>query len=415
MATHTSPLGRPVEVVIGSGQSIQNRGQQIINLGTAMSEAVTLLNDLVRDGADMEGEAVEKLREASGEVNVELGLAATLYEEVGPHIRTYGGALLAAQARMRTTVADADAAWLTYQQRAADYDDARFAPLTPIMSVSVVDPSDDGAARAQAQEAHATAVADALSDRDSAYALWESAGEAFDLDYDYWQGAFDAAVAGILKSTAEGIADDMWDNIDGFVDFALSVLAVAGVVLAVLAMVVGGPIVALIALTVGVLTLIGTLYQYGRGDANLLDVALAVVGVFPFGAIGEFATGGFGAGMRAWTGLGRGGLSLGDDAVRWGLSFRSVSVGDWITNMRTLGPEAGFLANNADEIITGLMSGQDSFMWEVVGELATTAQQAAYGLPTVGVFINNISTAISGVNGAIDIAMDPGAIRWPTF
>ena len=90
--------------------------------------------------------------------------------------------------------------------------------------------------------------------------------------YDRWEDAFDAAVDGIRGADDDWIKDSWKDNLDGFIDFALDVLAVAGLVLAVLVLVVGGPIVALLALTVGVLTLVGTLWQYSRGDASLLDV-----------------------------------------------------------------------------------------------------------------------------------------------
>lgn len=412
MATHNSPKGRPVEMLIGNGEGVEDRGQQIVNLGAAMSEAAGLLDRLVESGTYMQGQAVDKLREASGEVNVELGLAAELYEAVGPFIRQYGSAVISAQSRMETSVAEADAAWQVYQQRMSDYEDAE---STPVVYPSGVEPSDDGSARETAEQDHGTAVSEALSAQNAAYSLWETAGEAFDLDYDYWEGEFNDAVSGVQLSTADGIADDFWDNLDGFVDFALGVLAVAGVVLAVLAMVVAGPIVALLALAVGVLALIGTIYQYNRGDAELWEVGLAVLGVLPFGAIGEFASGGFGAGMRAWTGLGRGGLSFGDDVARWSLSSGSASMGDWIANMRTLGPEAGFAANNFADIFTTAMSGQDPFMWEVVGELATMGQQAAYGLPTVGVFLNNLNTVGSGINGGIELATDVSPIRWPTW
>ena len=55
MATHNSPKGRPVEVVLGNAGDIEDRGQQIVNLGAAMTDASSLLNRLVDNGADMEG------------------------------------------------------------------------------------------------------------------------------------------------------------------------------------------------------------------------------------------------------------------------------------------------------------------------------------------------------------------------
>ncbi len=410
MAIHHSPKGRPVEVVEGNGDAVRDRGQQIMNLGAAMSEAAGLLTRLVDDGADMEGTAIDKLRELSGEVNVELGRAAELYEAVGPYVRDYGDELAAVKALMKQTVPDAETYWLRYQQALSEWQSAKMAP------VAYPDGSDDDAeARTDAERTHTNAVDAAEGDKDDAYALWKGAADDFDEQYERWERAFDAAVAGVRSSNANAIEDSLRDNLDGFVDFALDVLAVAGVVLAVLAMVVGGPIVALLALAVGVLALAGTLWQYSRGDAELWEVGLAVLGVIPFGALGEFASGGFKAGMRAWAGLPSGGLSLGDDFTRWGLSLGSRSPGQWVSNMRSLGPEAGYVVNSFDEVLSTVMSGQDPFMWEVIGALGTTGEQLTYAFSGVGSQLNNIATLAGSVQGAVEFATGLDRIAYPTW
>lgn len=397
MATHDSPDGHPVEVVEGKAGDIQERGQQVINLGAAMSDAAGLLTRLVNGGADMEGKSVDKLREVSEEVYKELGRAASLYESVGPYIKAYGDTLATVKTQMKTIVPDAETKWLRYQAALDEWQDAQRRPTAYPSGTS---PSDDGSAREEAEREHDNAVAEAEGDKDAAYRLWKEAGDAFDEQYDLWKAAFDDAVRLIRSENSDGIEDSWRDNLDGFVDFALDVLAVAGVVLAVLALVVGGPLVALAAVLVGVLTLAGTLWQYSRGDASLLEVGIAVLGVIPFGALGEFASGGFRAGMRAWGGFSAGGLSLGDDLARWSLSAGSRSPGQWINNMRTLGPEAGFVSNSFDEVLSSVMTGQDPAMWEVVGELATTGQQATYAVAAVGTHYNNIATLVGGVPGA---------------
>lgn len=410
MAIHQSPKGRPVEVVSGNGDDVRERGQQIINLGTAMSEAETLLTRLVDDGADMEGKAVDKLRELSGEVNVELGRAAELYQAVGPFVRDYGSELAAVKALMKVTVPDADTYWQNYQQALSEWQSAQMAPV-PYPEGS----DDDDSARTEAERTHDNAVESAEGDKDAAYALWKGAADDFDEQYDRWETAFDAAVEGVRSSNANAIKDGWRDNLDGFVDFALDVLAVAGVVLAVLAMVVGGPIVALLALAVGVLTLAGTLWQYSRGDAALWEVGLAVLGVLPFGAFGEFASGGFGAGMRAWAGLPTGGMSYGDDFARWTLSMGSRSPGQWISNMRSLGPEAGYVVNSFDDILSTVMTGQDPFMWEVVGALGTTGEQLTYAFSGVGAHYNNIASLVGGLQGTVELATGMDRIAYPTW
>ncbi|GAA1983754.1 hypothetical protein [Microbacterium pumilum] len=400
MATHNSPKGRPVEVVLGNAGDIEDRGQQIINLGAAMTDASSLLNRLVDNGADMEGSAVDTLREKAGDVNKALADAAGMYVGMGPYIRDYGSALASVKSLMASSVPEANSLWATYQAKVSDWEDARALP-TP-------EPAEDGSVPDDPAD-------EAQGDKDAAYALWKNAGDTYDEHYDRWEDAFDAAVDGIRTADDDWIKDSWKDNLDGFIDFALDVLAVAGLVLAVLALVVGGPIVALLALTVGVLTLVGTLWQYSRGDASLLDVGLAVLGVIPFGAFGEFASGGFKSGMRAWAGFSQGGLSLGDDFARWGLAAGSRSPGQWVGAMRGLGPEAGFVANSFPEIVSAVMSGQDPLMWEVIGQLGTTGEQALYAMGAVGSHYNTIVTAVDGVTGLVDRVADLDPILYPTW
>lgn len=410
MATHQSPKGRGVEIVEGNGGDVRDRGQQIINIGSAMAEAETLLTRLVDNGADMEGKAVDKLRELSGEVNVELGRAAELYQAVGPFVRAYGVELAAIRTLMNTSVSDADTYWLQYQQKLSEWQSAQMRPVP-----YPADSDDDVEACTAAERKHADAVETAECDKNDAYLLWKGAADDFDDQYDRWETAFDEAVAGMRSSNANAIKDGWRDNLDGFVDFALDVLAVAGVVLAVLAMVVGGPIVGLLALAVGVLALAGTLWQYSRGDAELWEVGLAVLGVIPFGAFGEFASGGFKAGMRAWTGFPRGGLSFGDDLARWGLSMGSRSPGQWVSNMRSLGPEAGYVVNSFDEVLSTVITGQDPFMWEVIGALGTTGEQVTYAFSGLGAHYNNIATLVGGVQGTFEFATGLDRIVYPTW
>ncbi|MDD7963181.1 hypothetical protein [Microbacterium thalli] len=414
MATHESPRGRPVEVVVGSAGSIESRGNQVVNLGSAMRDAAGLLDRLVAEGADMEGAAIDKLREAGEEVHRELGRAADLYVAVGPFIRDYGSALGDVQTRMHSSVSSANDAWATLQLRRDEAAEAENTRVNQTNSAPSADPAASDAAQQQADEA----AADALAARNAAYDLWESAGNAFDADYDAWESAFETAVSGIRSATQDGVHDSFWDNLDGIVSFVLDVLAIAGMVLAVLALVVGGPIVAMLALAVGVLSLVLTIYQATRGDAGPVEVGLAILGVFPFGALGEFASGGVGAGMRAWTGLSRGGLSVADDAARWSLSL-SGGLPDFVSNMRSLGGSgAGFLSlggNNLD-FMSDVVTGFDNEMWRVVGELGTMPQQAAYASDAAGTFVGSVANIFSYGENIIDAAsgsfLNLSDLRW---
>src|SRR4029079_12624172 len=221
MATHNSPKGRPVEVVLGNAGDIEDRGQQIVNLGAAMTDAASLLNRLVDNGTDMEGHSVDSLREKAREVNKALGDAADMYVGTGPFIRDYGSALATVKSLMASSVPEANSLWATYQAKLSDWEDARALP-TP-------EPAEDGSEPEDPAD-------EAEGDKDAAYALWKSACDTYDEHYDRWEQAFDAAVDGIRAADDDWIKDSWKDNLDGFTDVALDVLAVAGVVLAVLAL-----------------------------------------------------------------------------------------------------------------------------------------------------------------------------------
>ncbi len=98
---------------------------------------------------------------------------------------------------------------------------------------------------------------------------------------------YEAALRGIDDATEGNVSDDWSDNIAGIVEVVLEVLAWAGVVLAIAALIIGGPFIALIAAIVGVIALLGTLFLWHKGRRGLGDVAWAVVGVLPFGKLGK--------------------------------------------------------------------------------------------------------------------------------
>ena len=413
MATHNSPKGRPVEIVGGNPGNVEQRGHQIVRIGAIMREGHGILTNVVTQGleASMTGKSVEKLAEASREVYTELDLAATLYEEVGPYVENYGKTVGEVKSRMTTIVPAAESAWSAYQSRVSDYEDAMSSPVRvpPVMyPAGSPSPDPDPETVRRAEELHEQGVDNARAARDRAFEAWQEQGDAFDHQYDTWQTAYATAVAGVRTEVANGIQDSWQDDLDGFVSDALFVLQIAGVVLAVLALVVGGPIVALLGAIVGVLTLIGTIWQFSRGDANGWDLALAIVGVIPFGAFGEafsaFRAGGngFAAGFRSWLSVtpvsGNSRLwadiatSFADDAARWGNAFMS-------------GRQFFSVLTSNGQTITSIaqfVSGQTDDMWRVIGDLGTMGEQAAYGLTAPGVFIQNLVT----IHDIVDLGVD---------
>lgn len=393
MSTHDSPRGRPVETVLGSAADIEDRGTQIVYLGGIMRSGYDTLSDLVESGleAEMVGQAVDALAEVSKEVYKELDRAAELYEKVGPYVRDYGATLTAVQTKMCGTVERANTAWRTYQEREGDLRDAQ---ASPVAYPSGTSPSDDGSDREEAERNHEKGVDQAAEDRQAAYDAWKVEGDEFDSQYDSWELAFDAAVSGIRTETANGIQDDWKDDLDGFVAGAMQWLTVAGIVLAVLALIIGGPIVALLGVIVGVLTLAGTLWQYSRGDASGWDVALAVIGVIPFGAIAEGFSAvkaggnGFSSAFRSWMSVspsaGNSAVwgdvvsNFGDDFARWGSGLASGT--SFFSTMRLSGQGVSGVA----DVISTLVSGQSNDFWNVAGHLGSMGEQAAYAFGAVG-------------------------------
>lgn len=414
MATHNSPKGRPVEIVAGRAGDIEDRGRQIVRIGEIMRTGYETISDVIGSGleSDMEGKAVESLAEVSREIHSELGLAATLYEQVGPYVRDYGSTLATVQSQMAVTVPAAESAWSTYQNKLSDFSAAQSTPL-PVAALTVAGPESDSS---DAERERQDSIDDARVARDNARQRWQEEAEAFDSQYDTWESAFDTAVSGIRTQTAKGIQDDWRDDIDGFVAAAMPWLQAAGVILAVLALVVGGPIVALLAVVVGVLSLIGTAWQFSRGDADGLDLALAIIGVIPFGAVGEafsaFKAGGngFAAGFRTWMSItpasGNSRLwsdivrNFADDGARWGQGIMSGS--SIFTTMRLSGQGVSGLGDFMSTIVTGQPNG----LWDVIGDLGSMGEQAMYAFNSVGVFAQStlvVKDAVGVVTDAYEL------------
>lgn len=273
--------GHAVEVLEGDAQGIIARGAEIEDLGDQMIGAADILRE-VGDGASEErGRSIERIRTEVGDAHEELRRAGDRYKPTGGVMKTYGGKLADVQAAMRTIVRDAaDAKVILDQKRTAAATAASTAESAPD-----VDPTDATAVERNRQLREAagsaqTAAGDAEDDLDAQYAL-------FDTQWDAWDDAYEAALRGINDATEGNVSDNWSDDLAGVVEVVLEVLAWAGVVLAIAALIIGGPFIALIAAVVGVIALIGTLYLWAKGRKGLGDVAWAVVSVLPFGKLGK--------------------------------------------------------------------------------------------------------------------------------
>lgn len=376
----TTLTGNPIAPVDGDAEDVASRGTQLAELADMMSNSASLIQRLVDDGADMEGAAIDKLRESAGQVGGDLALAASLYEVVAPYITNYASALATAQGSLNPSAATLAELWAQYAALATEADDAQGAVGD--------EPEDDAepeeltAYRQRTRDASgASASADAALD------AWEAEAARYDTSWNTWHDAFMTAANGITEGTTDAIADTADDDWRGFLNAASEFLMWAGIVLAVLAIVIGGPIIAALALIVGVLALIVVICQMPSGDADGWDLAFAIVGVIPFGAAAEGFTAFRGGSGPFLSQLGEGGGSLvrnmfdvvpasgnsrlvgdfaqafSDDGARWVLGLQSGT--DFFSTMNTLGPQLAGATDFASELFTG--RGAD--FWEVVGDL----------------------------------------------
>jgi hypothetical protein len=281
-----SPKGRGIDRLEGDAGAIIERGTAIEELGERMQRAADTLR-LLADGQVGRGESLDAVREQAEEVHADLRTAGLRYAPSGTALRTYGESVADVQASLDAAARRCEDLWETVRARASAVDDAADVPEGP-----------DGATDAR-DEARAAADG-ALS---SAEEEWREAAARFDGYYDTWDAAYDRALDGLEQANADGVEDGFWDDALPVLDFIVEVLEVVGLVLLVLALVVGGPLIAVLATIAAIVTLLATVVLFAKGRKNGMDLGLAIVGVIPFGKLGRiFAAAGEGTTVARFTG-----------------------------------------------------------------------------------------------------------------
>ncbi len=265
----SSPKGRQIEYVEGSPDEIIERGNAITTLGDQMLESACVLEDIKNNALEygsQQGKAIEKLRDSIGDSFETLRKAGELYQPVGPVITAYGLALDDVQPLIKSAVDDCEDRWSHYASLPGDKDDSHTADDGGFLGLG--DTDEEEAADNQAKQA--------------AYDAWVERAEDFDRHYDTWEDAFDTAVEQIGDEMAGSIKDSFWSTLTDFLEIAALVVGIA-------ALIIGGPIAAAIALAVGAALLITTIMSYANGERGKWDIALAAVGVVPFGKVSSLA------------------------------------------------------------------------------------------------------------------------------
>ncbi|WP_448005894.1 hypothetical protein [Agromyces bauzanensis] len=303
-----SPRGHEIRRIGGDGAAITDRGTEMESLGLQMRESATLLK-AIADGAEGKGYSIERIRENVGDLHVDLGRAGERYEPSGRVIREYGEVLVEQQPTLNRVAANCVELWTAYETARADYVDADSA--TP----PVGETPEQQSQREQETGDLRTASADA-------YTAWQEEAAKYDVPFETWDEAYDAAVAGLRDANDRGVKDSFWDDALPAIEAILVVLAVAGIVLAVLALVIGGPLIILLGAIAGLLTLGFTIWKVAAGRGSGWDIFTAALGVFPFGRLAKLGNLFRGSG-RFLSRLGSFSRGFGEDVI--GLTaFREV-------------------------------------------------------------------------------------------
>lgn len=349
----SSPDGHLIEVLDGDAEEVATRGTQISDLGNTMSDAWRLISRLVEDGADMEGAAIDKVREIADGVSDDLDKASALYLAVGPHISRYAEDLRGAQDAITPLVTRLDRLWGEYYQLTRDADTAQGA-------VPWRQPDDDAEQSERDSYDDAVEHAQQMSNQaDGKKAEWDTAAAAYDDEWDSWHTAFTTAAQNIKDGVTGKIEDSWRDDMKGLLDFLADVLAVAGIVLAVLAIVIGGPIIGALAAIVAIATLVVQLSKFALGDGDWLGLTFAIIGIVPFiGPAAKF--------LRSGNIM----TQLSDDFVR--LSGQGAgSIKNWMTGLNAL-KGSGFWGG-VGKFTTEFMSGKSGDEWMTMGSRGVDA------------------------------------------
>ncbi|MBD3942063.1 hypothetical protein IF188_10180 [Microbacterium sp. NEAU-LLC] len=288
MTIHTDK-GHRVHVIEGDAQGIISRGNEISRLGGQMIGAAGLL-EAVADGATEErGRSITRIKDEVGDAHKDLRKAGERYKPTGTAMTAYGNSLSEVQAKLRPLVAEIEEAKRSLD---AKNEAAQEAQRTADQSADY-DPEDSAAkstADADRWEAREAGIA-----AGNAYTYLHNLLDDFDGQWQVWDEAYDKALGDVTDATHGNVSDRWVDDIADFVEIVVEIIGYVGIVVAIAALVIGGPIVALIGTVLAVIALVGTVLLMFADRADGGDLAWAIVGVLPFGRLGQF----FKAGSRA--------------------------------------------------------------------------------------------------------------------
>lgn len=268
--------GVMMEHLPGVPSDAETIGSEMKAMGETMVDAAATLKKLADSTDGMHGKAVQTIRDEVGDSHVVLDKAGVMYEGVGSAIETYGSTVIPIKSRMDNHFDRAEELWAAYSSLPGDKDGRSYGLFSSA--------PEEGSTEEAQHKAEDAAKLEAYND-------WLEQANGFDTEVGLWEEAWNLAATDVNKELTDDLKDGFWDKVDAFVEGLQTVLAVAGIIVGILALIFGGPILALIGSIIAVVTLALTIYQAIRGDASGWDIAIAVIGVIPIGSLGKLAEG----------------------------------------------------------------------------------------------------------------------------
>lgn len=276
---YTPVGGHRVHVIVGNAVGIQERGAQIEHLGEQMLGAAGVLREISGGATEEKGRSIERIRDEVDGAHEELELAGLRYKPTGTAMKEYGETLATVQSSLRGLVPDiiSQIADVEAKQQAANEADRAY------RNTADYDP-DDSSEVAERNQAWREAN-DAAGELSAATThMNELCGE-FDTQWNTWDTAYNAALSKVTKVTEGALTDHWTDRLATIVEIVIQVISVAGIIVAIAALVIGGPLIALIGAVLALVALIGTAFLFFKGRVGRGELGWAIVGALPFGRL----------------------------------------------------------------------------------------------------------------------------------
>lgn len=283
-----------LQLIEGDAGSLLTSAQSLIESGKRMDVSANRLEAISEGTGDLKSDAVDKVREAAGEVFPDLRKAADRYRLTGTALEKYAKKLDNVQNSMNgESTPRGGADWYpsmsslinAIEEANQTAENKRDAEETAQDSVDDADGGLFGIGEGtdEEKEQAASDLTTATTAREEAESKLNKLWGKFDGRVSYWEDAFDDAVSDIEK------AFEIADNQDKWYDHLADALSIAGLVLFVVAIVATGPlalVAAALALVVGIAALGIEIYKMAIGDGDWTSLIIAAVSIIPFGKAG---------------------------------------------------------------------------------------------------------------------------------